>query len=410
MVVNASAPTDNNYGGYEVGYTYQGEYTPLDSGKTFPYTGYHPMPSQIESRLYTVRGIEAGSGRRNTIVVGVTPAQTVSVGSNTGMLDLGKSASGTYGPQMTVDANGRLNVATGSLGQSFMATGLRVPEIVSALPASFTNYPAGSMVALISNSIVKVYRSTGTTWTAAVDGGDIVANTITAGAIAAGAIGTVALAAQYIDIGGAGNKCPRLAIRSGTGILIGWFGDDTATANNPGGSGFIGWWMQNRRFGGTSPSNANAIWDSSGNLTITFTQNGITTKLGNFYDSYQTAYCGMQVADSSNSSSLLAGQLVIYRTPTPGNSVSAFVGRLLSGGSVSVAHDNGSYNAVIAANNSGFGVARAFVELNSSRGACGLYANSTSSYLQIDGTQGYTGSIPATATLTVKGGIITSYS
>lgn len=467
IIANGATPDDPAYASYEVvDKRPDGKFYLVGGARTFPFEAYKPCPPAIESRTYYLRGVDV-SGRRNTIVENVTPSQTISVGSGAGLLNLGKVKPGTYGPQLAIDGQGRLNIATGSLGQNFMATGLRVPEIVGTLPTSFTNYPQGALVVLTSD--MKLYRSTGSTWTRAVDGVDlvdlsvvnnaladnavssrtiaagaviagklaalsvtagtvaanvitanelaansvttnkIVANSITAALIAAGAIGTTALAAQYIDIGGGGNKCPRLAIRDGSGGLIGWDGDDTVTANNPNGSGFVGGWRKTFRLGGGSPATAVAIWDTSGNLTITFTQNSITTKLGNFFDSYQNAYCGMQVADASSSSSLLSSALVIYRAPTPGNTIAAFMGRLLSGGSMSVAHDNGSYNAVFAANNTLFGVARAVVELNSPRGASGLYATSTSSYLQIDGVQGYTGTLPAGARPVVSGGMITGY-
>lgn len=78
------------------------------------------------------------------------------------------------------------------------ADSIRPPEVVAALPTlPDTDYPQGSFVFLTTDE--KLYRNTdGSTWSVAVDGADIVSNSITAGAIAAGAIGTTQLAAEAI--------------------------------------------------------------------------------------------------------------------------------------------------------------------------------------------------------------------
>lgn len=61
------------------------------------------------------------------------------------------------------------------------------PEIVTSLPAlPNATYPAGRLVVLTSDN--KLYRSTGTTWTKATDGADILANSIVAGTLTTGAV------------------------------------------------------------------------------------------------------------------------------------------------------------------------------------------------------------------------------
>lgn len=80
-------------------------------------------------------------------------------------------------------------------------TGFRPVEVVGALPAAGQ---AGRMVYLTTDA--KLYRDTGAAWTRAVDGADLVADSVTAGKIAAGQInsthvGTNLLVANSANIG-----------------------------------------------------------------------------------------------------------------------------------------------------------------------------------------------------------------
>jgi hypothetical protein len=78
---------------------------------------------------------------------------------------------------------------------------IRPPVVVSSLPPlPNEDFPQGSFVFLITDQ--KLYRnSTGTTWTRAVDGQDIIADSITAGQIQVGAIGADEIAANAIVAG-----------------------------------------------------------------------------------------------------------------------------------------------------------------------------------------------------------------
>lgn len=105
---------------------------------------------------------------------------------------------------------------SGTLSSSVFSQNLRPLEVVSALPSS-NNFQGRSVVLTSDN---KIYRYTGTAWTAAVETGDlsgtigaaqiaanaitagkIAADAVTAGTVAAGAIGTDALAANSVVAG-----------------------------------------------------------------------------------------------------------------------------------------------------------------------------------------------------------------
>lgn len=86
--------------------------------------------------------------------------------------------------QIANDAVTADQIADGAVELTAFASGIQPVQVVSTLPSTAAQ---GDMAFLTTDS--KLYRYNGTAWTVAVDGGDIVANSITAGQIAAGAIG-----------------------------------------------------------------------------------------------------------------------------------------------------------------------------------------------------------------------------
>jgi len=103
--------------------------------------------------------------------------------------------------QIANDAVTADQIADGAVERSAFASGIQPVQVVSTLPASAAQ---GDMAFLTTDN--KLYRYNGTAWTVAVDGGDIVANSITAGQIQAGAIGATEisvtnLAAINSDLG-----------------------------------------------------------------------------------------------------------------------------------------------------------------------------------------------------------------
>lgn len=101
-----------------------------------------------------------------------------------------------------VDIVGTLSsaqIADGALSMAKFATGIRPPRVVTSLPTlPSASYPEGDVVYLTTDD--KLYRSTGSAWSKAVDGADIIANSIEAGKIAAGAIGADEIAAGAIIV------------------------------------------------------------------------------------------------------------------------------------------------------------------------------------------------------------------
>lgn len=94
--------------------------------------------------------------------------------------------------------DGSVHILPGSIDIDLFAEGIIAPEVVDALPAlPDASYPIGYLVFLTTDE--KLYRNPDdVAWTAAVDGADIIANSITAGQIAAGAIGAEQLASEII--------------------------------------------------------------------------------------------------------------------------------------------------------------------------------------------------------------------
>ncbi len=87
----------------------------------------------------------------------------------------------------------------GLIDQTSFASGLAAIEIVSSVPsdADPANFP-GRAVVDISDGIGKLYRFIGGSWTSAVDGEDLVLNSVTTGAIRTGAVKTAQLDAGAV--------------------------------------------------------------------------------------------------------------------------------------------------------------------------------------------------------------------
>ena len=91
-------------------------------------------------------------------------------------------------------------IASGAVGYTQFQTGLAPITIVTSLPTlPDPNFPLGTTISLTTDG--NLYRNVSNTWTAAVNGGLIAANTITASQIAAGSITSTQIAANTI-VGG----------------------------------------------------------------------------------------------------------------------------------------------------------------------------------------------------------------
>lgn len=98
-------------------------------------------------------------------------------------------------PPGTIDADGA--IIPGSLSITPFADEVRPVAIVDTLPTlPDAAYPDGSVVVLTTDH--KLYRNDAGTWTKAVDGADLVADSVTAGAISAGAVGASEIAAGAV--------------------------------------------------------------------------------------------------------------------------------------------------------------------------------------------------------------------
>ena len=231
-------------------------------------TDWWPLPETAEYWTFKVESVNY----RKVVNATAAPISNVSVSTSSGITQ----------------------IAPATITTAAFASTIRPVEIVNTLPTVFTNYPEGSVVFLTTND--KLYRSTGSAWTVATDGADIVANSITGGKIAAGAISTTELFAGEILVGQGGGKPTRFTVKDSVGNTIGFIGDN--------GAGFVGAYLINLRVG-TDINNPVILASSSGvsinGAPLTLNLNGITTVIDNTLNSIVSGYAGLRIHTTSGS-------------------------------------------------------------------------------------------------------------
>lgn len=128
--------------------------------------------------------------------VGGMPMSIARDGEQTQLPDLApESVDGTIIAPGAVD--GGVHIIPETLSLDLFAETIRPPSIVDVLPVlPDDSYVEGQLAFLTTNG--KLYRNVANTWTAEVDGGDIVAGSILAGTLAVGAVGADEIAAGAI--------------------------------------------------------------------------------------------------------------------------------------------------------------------------------------------------------------------
>lgn len=166
------------------------------------YEASHPLtiatlPSALGTRWHlwatfvTVDGVESISpaGGVNGVVV------TTGFIGNTDLGPLIVEAANLANGSVTAAA-----LAAGAVSMTAFASGIRPPRVLGALPVlPAAGYLDGDTAVLTTDG--KLYRIVAGAWTRAVDGADLVANSITTGSIAAGAVGADQIAANAITTG-----------------------------------------------------------------------------------------------------------------------------------------------------------------------------------------------------------------
>ena len=289
-------PSDSRYQGLVPTVIYSGSSTPIPlciTGKddTSFKTNTWPVVGS-SGTLYFLS--QDASGRTNSIQSGVTPGIGFTISTQTsGKVDLSRADSGKFSTshfrknpsnnkfEVTPNGIGSTEIGPGAVGNSQLANGtvdyskfftnLRPIEIVGSLPSSFSNYPAGSVVTLSVNQ--KIYRSTGSSWTTATAGTDIVVDTALINNIQAVGIQATSVVSTWI----ATQSLSATQFTSGTGSIGGPGMPGAFNVYNTSGTaiGFIGTsggvsgaWFKTLGVGGTSYATSGIKADASGNVVI----------------------------------------------------------------------------------------------------------------------------------------------
>lgn len=199
---------------------------------------------------------------------------------------------------ITVTGASTFTITTSGVANGTYSAGLNEVPLPS-LPSA--TYPSGATAFVTANT--KLYRSSGTAWTSAADGSDIVSNSITAGQIAAGAISTTELYAGEILVGGSSgtpDKPTKFTVKDSANNTIGFIGDN--------GAGFVGAYLINLRVG-TNINSPTILASSSGvsinGATFSLAANGITTTIDNSTVSSYTA--GLRIQNTAATKTIQLG-------------------------------------------------------------------------------------------------------
>lgn len=222
-------------------------------GATSFLTDWWPVPDASEG--WTIYAVSIDANNRANTITGSTPSYAVSVNKSAGTLKLNRT------DLSTVSSEFRLNGITGKFE-------MHAVDFSKATAFDLQMFEVSAGTFKYKELLVEKLK------------------------------GTVA------SFGGVG-QAGLLAVFNSTGSLIGWIGDDRfARTGYPGtGSGFEGAWFLRLLIGGTSPSTAKIIADSSGNVaingaTFTLTLNGYVTTIGNVSDGGSIA--GLRISDVSS--------------------------------------------------------------------------------------------------------------
>jgi hypothetical protein len=163
------------------------------SGDIGPYSGMVSSTNYSNASTGVAVGTAASASGENTVAVGPSAnasgsGSTVVGKSSTdagydGVVIVGNSVTATednevlIGGRIRVDAAGDLYVDSVAVSSSPGVDGISVETSLPSLPDA--DYPQGKVVFLTSDA--KLYRNTdGSTWSKAADGGDLLANSVTA--------------------------------------------------------------------------------------------------------------------------------------------------------------------------------------------------------------------------------------
>jgi hypothetical protein len=236
------------------------------------------------------------SGPAVTITIGAPNKGITTLNLNSGLLGGGLTTSGGQivvktSQGIAIDANGAVKTQIDATkGMAFDAQGRLVVNIDSTdfqFVAGYLKYNQIDMTRAVKfdTSEFQIDPGTATFKTKILSASKILTGTL--------------------SVGWGGDKPGQIAVYGSGGTMVGWIGQNGI---------YYGGWFKQLYIGGSDPSSAKLVSDSSGNLAInggTFTLglNGVQVKIDNGYDTY--GYAGMTVKDISGGG-YNTGRVIIF--------------------------------------------------------------------------------------------------
>ena len=263
-----NAPSDPQFGGVQmVALKPDGNYYALGAARLSPLQEFVPPPATLQTWAFFLVSVDI-NGNRNSI----GPRVAFSGGGGSGAVFFpvvsGGSLTGTF--TQISGGTGYTSAPTATLvdGQGNPVAGVTLTaHLTGTTVSSVTNSGAGSGIVATPAVTNAVGSNTGLLNLGQAASGTFNATqfAIVAGALVINEISANIIVTGELQVGGGSNMVSIFQIFDTLGNLIGWVGDGVYAS---GGAGFVGAWFKQVYIGGSSPSSAQIVANSAGNVTI----------------------------------------------------------------------------------------------------------------------------------------------
>jgi hypothetical protein len=266
ITANWTSPSDPQFGGVEVVVLKQdGNYYTIGDARLSPLSAWIPPPATAQTWAFFLRSLDVNE-RRNSI----TPQIHFSGGGGFGAVAVAIITGGVMTGATIIEVGaGYTSAPTAVLqdgnGNAIPGVSLTCTEVSNGLGTITINSGGSGIIATpvftqsvgSNTGLLNLAQSSAASF-------NISQFAISAGAFQISEISANIIITGQLQVGGGGNKVSVFQIFDDFGNAIGWIGDGLS-AGYP---SFVGAWFKQLYVGGSSPSSAQIVANSAGNVTV----------------------------------------------------------------------------------------------------------------------------------------------